>query len=241
MDIDSATHLILTLDPNKFAEKKQTCLSIGYLRSFIPRVSLLKQSSPVIAHRLNYDAGRPARKPDNQPLRFYPASTKAFLYYSMSPDKPRIAGELRLRVVSTDDPASFESGSDLLLPNDRLWSRSLYSLSKYNLPLYEKLREERLVPDDLDTVISTLALKRLSYRRSNVLYTLNDTFIIDFSLYNSSLFVITEQGAEKLILSHTFSDHRVMRGYAPYTGAYTNLLLSRLLFSLICRKCLGSI
>ena len=207
----------------------------------MPRVSLLKQSSPVIAPRLEYDAGRPASNPGNRRLQFYPASTKAFLYYSMSPDKPRIAGELRLRVVSTDDPASFESGSDLLLPNDRLWSRSLYSLSKYNLPLYEKLREERLVPDDLDTVISTLASKRLSYRRSNVLYTLNDTFIVDFSNSQLVLFVITEQGVEKLTLNHTFLDHRAMRGYAPYTGAYTNLLLSRLLFSLIFRKCLGSI
>jgi hypothetical protein len=41
----------------------------------------------------------------------FPPDTKAFLYYFTSPEKPRIAGELRLRVASSDDPASFKSGS----------------------------------------------------------------------------------------------------------------------------------
>ena len=92
--------------------------------------------------------------------------------------KTRIAGELRLRVAPSDDSASFESGSDLLLPNGQSWSRPLYTVSKYYSLLYEKLREERLVPDDLDTVFSTLPSNRPIYSRS--LYTLNDTFIIDF-------------------------------------------------------------
>ena len=99
-------HDILTLDPNKFAEKKQQCLHIGNLVSFSPRISLLKQRSPVSVDDIMYHA----------PTRF-PSGTKAFLYYSMSPEKSRIDGELRLRVTSSDGPASFESGSDLLRPN----------------------------------------------------------------------------------------------------------------------------
>ena len=55
----------------------------------------------------------------------YPPDTKAFLYCSMSPEKPRISGELRLRVTSSDDAASFESGSDLLQLDDQPWSRAL--------------------------------------------------------------------------------------------------------------------
>ena len=55
----------------------------------------------------------------------YPPNTKAFLYYSMSPEKTRIAGKLRLRVISSDGPASFESGSDLLLTNSLPWMRPL--------------------------------------------------------------------------------------------------------------------
>ena len=68
----------------------------------------------------------------------------------MSPERPRILGlgELRLRVTSSDDPASFESGSDLLRRDGLPWRRPLYLLSTYFPPMYEKLREEQLVPDD---------------------------------------------------------------------------------------------
>ena len=38
----------------------------------------------------------------------FPPDTKGFLYYSMSPERPCIAGELRFRVTSSDNPASFE-------------------------------------------------------------------------------------------------------------------------------------
>ena len=124
-------HDILTLDPNKFAEKKQQCLHIGNLVSFSPRISLLKQRSPVSVDDITYHA----------PTRF-PSGTKAFLYYSMSPEKPRIAGELRLRVTSSDGPASFESESDLLRPNGQLWSRPLLRVSKHYPSLYENLREK---------------------------------------------------------------------------------------------------
>ena len=74
----------------------------------------------------------------------YPPDTKAFLYYYRSPERPRIAGELRLRVASGDDFASFESGTDLLRPNGQLWFRPLYALPKHYPPLYKKLSEDGL-------------------------------------------------------------------------------------------------
>jgi hypothetical protein len=162
----------------------------------------------------------------------YPWGTKAFLYYSIAPEKPRIAGELRLRVVSSDDPASFESGSDLLLTNGRPWMRPLYGLSKYHLPLYEKLREDQIIPDDLDSVLSKLPSGSLKNRRSQLLYTLNDTFILDFSSA-SYFFVITEQGVEQLPLKSIFWDSRTPHNHTPikpYTGAYTNLHFSILIY-----------
>ena len=58
-----------------------------------------------------------------------PLGTKDFLYYFTSQQRPRIGGELRLRVVPSDDPASFESGSDLLRFNGQIWLRPLYMLS----------------------------------------------------------------------------------------------------------------
>ena len=100
--------------------------------------------------------------------------------------------------------------------------------SKGYFPLYEKLREERLVPDDLHAVLSTLPSKLLSYRRSQLLYTLNDTFIVDFG-GESIFFVITKQGAKRLPLPKIFSDSRrsnATRPIKPYTGAYTIHYLS---------------
>ena len=152
--------------------------------------------------------------------RQYPSDTSAFLYYSMPPERPRIAGELRLRVVSSDDPARFKSGSDILLPNGQPWSRPLYSLSKHYPPLYEKLREEQLVPDDLDAVLSTFPSQRPKYRRISFLYSLNDTFIVDFSRPILIFFVVTEKGVDWLRLHGVFSDFRDKRDVRPYTGAY---------------------
>jgi hypothetical protein len=154
----------------------------------------------------------------------FPSDTKAFLYYFTTPEKPPMAGELRLRVTSSDDPASFESGSDLLKPNGQPWSRPLYVVSRFYTPLYEKLREERLVPDDLDAVLSTFP--RISLSRQ-FLYTLNDTFIVDFGASFQRLTVFTEQGMEELIFARLFIERRLRS--APYTGAYTNHHLSILL------------
>ena len=90
-------------------------------------------------HHIDTDTVTPSRR-----CLSIPPGTKAFLYYFTSQQRPRIAGELRLRVVPSDDPASFESESDLLRFNCQIWSRSLYMLSKYYIPLYEKLKEHDL-------------------------------------------------------------------------------------------------
>jgi hypothetical protein len=137
-----------------------------------------------------------------------------------------------LRVASSDDHASFESGSDLLLTNGQIWSRSLFSLQKRYPLLYEKLREDRLVPDDLDTALSTLPPRNLSHRRSRILYTINDTFTVNFSTTGLYFFVITGQGVEWLRLRKLFLDHRAKCATTstPYTGAYTNHLLLILLY-----------
>jgi hypothetical protein len=157
----------------------------------------------------------------------YPPDNKFYLYYFTPPEKPRIAAELRLRVTSSD--ASFESGSDLLKLNGQPWSRPLCVLSKYYNPLYEKLREDRLVPDDLDAILSTFTSRLPSTNRTQLLYTLNDTFIIDFSGTERSFFVITEKGIESLLFVTPFFESRGGLKTFPYTGAFTNHHLSILL------------
>ena len=59
---------------------------------------------------------------------YHETQNPAFLYYYMSPENPRITGELRLRVASL----SFSRGPlAKLRTNGRLWSRPVYPLSKY--------------------------------------------------------------------------------------------------------------
>ena len=211
-------HVIVTLDPNKFAEKKQKRLHIN-LPHIRPRISLLKHSSLVKVPYLDYD-----RTVEQEERISYPPDTKAFLYYSLSPGKPRIAGELRFRVTSSDDPASFESGSDLLRRNGLLWSRPLYSLSKHYPPLYEKLREDQFIPDDLDEALATIPKNSIQYSRNNVLYTFNDAFTVNFGARSQNFFIITEQGLERLIFYRLFFDRRRMYNVPPYTGAIPSLL-----------------
>ena len=178
----------------------------------MPTVALLKKPSHVFHSTIFYDYAYD-KKVD------FPPHTKGFLYYSTSPEKPRIAGEIRLRVISSNDSASFESGSDLVRTDGQLWSRPLYSLSKHYIPLYEKLKEDRLLPGDLVTTLSTFPFKRCFIHRSQLHYTLNDTFTVDFSKRQSSFIVITEQGVESLNLA-LFVDPRMQHAKRrPYTGA----------------------
>ena len=154
----------------------------------------------------------------------YPPDTKGFLYYATPAGKPRIAGELRFRVTSSDDPASFESGSDLLKSNGETWFRRLFALSKCKIyvSLYEKLKEDLLVPDDLHTVLSTFPYKSPRYHQSQTLFTLNDTFIIELGAMVQRIFFITEQGMESLRFTGPFSEQTEHHISNPFTGAYTN-------------------
>ena len=211
--IYSSKKVVVTLDPRKFAEKKQRRFHIGDTRGFKPFVTLHNQSNLVRVPEICY------LSQEKYKLR-YPPDTTAFLYFFMPPKKPRIAGELRLRVASSDDHASFESGSDLLKLDGQPWSRSLYNVSKYYTPLYEKLREEGFVPNDLDAVLSTFPKKKVTICQS--LYTLNDTFIVDFSHSEHKLNIISEQGMELIRFTNAFQDRRMTK-MSPYTGAYVTL------------------
>ena len=215
--------LVVTLDPKKFAEKNQQPLPIGDIKNFVPRISLLKQPSPASTLRFEYSISRRVQVP-------FPPDTKAFLYYFTSPEKPRIAGELRFRIASSNDLASFKSGSDLMRTDGQPWSRPLLSLLQHYFPLYEKLREDRLISDDLDETLSALRPSRFSYQRCQILYSLNDTFILHFGQCEHHFSIVTEQGVASLPFRDQFYDRRRMRKCTPYTGSFTSHLLSILLY-----------
>ena len=109
----------------------------------------------------------------------YPPDVKAFLYYYTSPEKtPASLGNYAFELHQVMILRLSKVESDLLRTDGLPWSRPLYSLSK---SLYEKLREDQLNPDDLDGVLATIPKNLIQYSRNNVLYTLNDTFILNVS------------------------------------------------------------
>ena len=175
------------------------------------------QSGLVVGPRLRYDTSK-------EGFTSYPPDIKAFLYYSSLPGRPRVAGELRLRVTSRDDPTSFERGYDLLGLNGQPWSRPLLMLSRCSsyIPLYKRLRNDGLVSNDLDAIISTFPGPFNMYYYGQQLYTLNDIFMVDFSKENLQFTVVTEQGVEMLHFCKTFFDNQVAPIAPPYRGAYTN-------------------
>ena len=177
---------------------------------------LHNQSGLVVGPILHYDT--------SEKMTPYPPDMKAFLYYTTLPGRPRIGGELRLRVTSRDDPTSFESGYDLLSLNGQPWSRPLVMLSGYSsyFPLYKKLKNDGLVSNDLDTIVSTFPRSSSMYCRGQQLYTLNDTFMVDFHREDLQFTIVTEQGVETLDFTKPFLDNRVA-SFAPYTGAYIQI------------------
>jgi hypothetical protein len=106
-----------------------------------------------------------------------------------------------------------------LRPDGLPWSRPLYALSKFYPHIYERLREDQLVPDDLDRVLATFPKSRIRYSHSQILYTLNDTVIVDFSVNIPRFIAITEQGMDHLLSSRVFFDYRNLYKVLPYTGA----------------------
>ena len=85
--------------------------------------------------------------------------------------------------------------------------------------------------------LSTLPSINPRYRRSH-LYTLNDTFIVNFSSPESTFLAITEQGVEKLRLMKLFFDGRKMCKGLPYTGI--QIAISVLLYWLFSWIFIGS-
>jgi hypothetical protein len=79
------------------------------------------------------------------------------------------------------------------------------------------------LPDDWVTFLSTVPPKLLIRSKTQLLSTLNDPFIVDFSIRYVSLFAFTQQGIETLPFIGPFIEERHgPTRISPYTGTYTN-------------------
>ncbi|KAG5638633.1 hypothetical protein H0H81_011352 [Sphagnurus paluster] len=115
-------------------------------------------------------------------LRFPPHS-HGFLYYRREPSLPATTGEVRLRLTASNDPALFESGTDLVGRHGRPWGISLPQLlNSCNAPLKERLLLDKLVePNFIRTLETSWANMRTGNKRAQTLHRLEDPFEVSLN------------------------------------------------------------
>ena len=206
-------HVIVTLDPKKFAEMEQRCLHIGNLQSFTPSITLHNR---VMTPRLWYDERQHIDTDTVTPSRrclSIPPGTKAFLYYFTSQQRPRIAGELR----------------------SELYQVMILHLLRASLTSWDSTVRYGRIHFTCSQNIIFLCMK--NWRKNTICSTrLGRSFIdfcsngaqistslyIDFSNHSTAFIIITKQSVEALQFGGLFLDDRHESKRPPYTCAYTN-------------------
>ncbi|KZP04136.1 hypothetical protein FIBSPDRAFT_1054883 [Athelia psychrophila] len=115
----------------------------------------------------------------------FPESANGFLYLHAPKEEPKILWQIRFRVTDNASPASFESGSDLLNPNQIPWFISLQAMKARNS--FPALRE-LLIRDGLD--FDSLAEGNATARgpiSTPSIYSLGQLFRVDFAVRNLDL------------------------------------------------------
>jgi hypothetical protein len=161
---------ILTLNPANFLNAHQEWIDMSSVTHPTIRVYQNESYKPVqLPYALkSFPDGRRGKR------QIWPDHSKGFLYYHTPPNRPRIAGEVRFRLTPTNDPSTFEQGTDLCFDDTaydntftQTWKRPLYSLATNTStrPLYDKLIEEGIIPPELDKSIQSLPKLTFMYSR----------------------------------------------------------------------------
>ncbi|KAF5339285.1 hypothetical protein D9758_013332 [Tetrapyrgos nigripes] len=109
----------------------------------------------------------------------FPEKTSGFFYYCVPENAPLFAGGIRFRVCSSNDPKTFQDGSDLLKPNGFPWEISNWALAlnKTSLALGKELVNSGVIQSKALHLCRKLA-SQLSLRSApeNVVYALEQPF-----------------------------------------------------------------
>lgn len=153
--------IVSTLRPQSLTSEDYLDLSHHTQVSFYipPEAALLGRSTfgasnPGLS-QLTYHTQR--KEPYHTP---FPAGTHGFLYYFLPPFAPPLAGEVRFRITSSQDPSSFSSGHDLRHPVTTLplsWSLRRIVSSTFRQRLESLLLYDGLVTPEVltDAIKST--------------------------------------------------------------------------------------
>ncbi|TFK46234.1 hypothetical protein OE88DRAFT_1707835 [Heliocybe sulcata] len=137
----------------------------------------------------------------------FPPDSQGFLYWHLDPDAPPVSGQVRFRTATSSDPATFPIGRDLQLPDGRMWHISLFDIAeraKYSGLRIHLLSEKLVTVNVLDTAqnISSRNGKR-TYRPATgslLIWKFGQSFLVDLTRNESSLWVIGRSAVERLVL-----------------------------------------
>ncbi|KAK0236745.1 hypothetical protein EDD85DRAFT_952688 [Armillaria nabsnona] len=133
----------------------------------------------------------------------FPDKTTGFLYYWTHSDLPATAGQIRLRLTSTNDPSLFESGSDLHKPDGTPWAIPLARLLRdgSGSGYIQMLLNDGLVSKELIRSKYFRLYEKLRFRATSVLIeSFDDVFPLSFPRSALSISAASSDGAAQVQL-----------------------------------------
>ncbi|TFK45333.1 hypothetical protein OE88DRAFT_1221970 [Heliocybe sulcata] len=142
----------------------------------------------------------------------FPSDSQGFFYWHLHRDGPPITGQVRFRITTSSDPATFPSGRDLQLPNGRTWHISLFDIarrSQYSGLRAHLLSEKVVTKNVLDTAMNVSARNGTAIAHpvtgSLLIWKFGQRFLVEFPSICVSLWLLGTSVAERVRLPALFS------------------------------------
>lgn len=158
----------------------------------------------------------------------FPDDTSGFFYYHKPATASAIAGQIRFRVTSTPDPASWTSGHDLQNPRGLTWEIPLAKITD-NYPRLIAIRtlllHDGLVSPETVNRCELIADWRRKLGSNMLLSHLGESFLVRFSAQDRGRFAVIGRDDQKFVkMRSLFRDMRYPR-LDVYTGKLKHYLV----------------
>jgi hypothetical protein len=158
------------------------------------------------------------------PLRSrFPDHTRGFFYYHHQSHMPTLASSIRFRCTSSPDPAEFNHGKDLLTEQGLPWNVSMPYIMRATRPLLrDYLLHSGFITQEQIAQWQHV-LKKNDPGRSQVIYRLDQPFMIRFNRMSTILTTFVGDFFGTICLRYHFVDYRkIAKGPSqPYHGSLT--------------------
>ncbi|TFK52878.1 hypothetical protein OE88DRAFT_1792132 [Heliocybe sulcata] len=157
----------------------------------------------------------------------FPSDTQGFLYFHLDADAPALAGQVRFRITTSSDPATFTEGRDLQLPDGRPWNISLFQVARRSIyaAYRAQLLSDKLVTEEL--LVAALSVSASSGTRtvhpnfkSSFTWKFGQTFPVELESSSISVWSLGNSEGQRLYLRYPFSllQQNIPPTHVPFAG-----------------------